>query len=119
MAADHTLLKTAAYLFCKTFNRKARARLIGALLSSLTGHPYQQKDLFYLKNGELWDKFYQGIERIRRKYGFRSTLRATRRETCSSKPAKQVVIAMPNYEFAITSSRCSLVTLEENRLAHK
>jgi hypothetical protein len=77
MVADHTLLKTAANLFCKTFNCKARARLIGALLYSLTAHPYQLEDLFYLKNSESWDGFYQGIDRIRRKYVFRSILRAT------------------------------------------
>jgi len=77
MAADHTILKTAANLFCKIFNRKARAHLIGALISSPTAHPYQQEDLFYPKDGEPWDGFYQGIDRIRRKYGFRSILRAT------------------------------------------
>ncbi|MFT4579099.1 MAG: DNA polymerase-4 [Nitrospinales bacterium] len=76
-AADHTLLKTAANLFRKAFNHKARIRLIGVSLSSLTAHPYQQEDLFDLKDGERWDGLYQGIDRIRKKYGFRSILRAT------------------------------------------
>jgi hypothetical protein len=57
---DHTLLKTAANLFRKTFNRKARARQIGVSLSSFTAHPYKQEDLFDLKDGEPWDGLYKG-----------------------------------------------------------
>jgi DNA polymerase-4 len=76
-AADHTLLKTATKLFRQLFNCGAQVRLIGISFSSLTAHPYRQEDLFDLKEDELWDPLYQGIDRIRKKYGFRSILRAT------------------------------------------
>ena len=76
-AADHTLFQTAAKLFRKTFNRKTRVRLIGISFTSLTTHPYRQEDLFDLKNGQRWDGLYDGIDQIRKKYGFRSILRAT------------------------------------------
>jgi DNA polymerase IV len=76
-AADHTLLKTATILFRKLFNARVQVRLIGISFSSLTAHPCQQEDLFDLKDGERWDQLYQGIDRIREKYGFRSILRAT------------------------------------------
>ena len=75
-AADHTLLKTATILFHKLFNHRVQVRLIGISFSSLTAHPYRQEDLFDLKDGERWDQLYQGIDRIRKKYGFRSILRA-------------------------------------------
>lgn len=75
-AADHTLIKAATKLFRKTFNRKTQVRLIGVCFSSLTTHPYRQEDLFDLKDGERWDGLYQGIDQIRKKYGFRSILRA-------------------------------------------
>lgn len=75
-AADHTLFKTATKLFRNTFNRKTRVRLIGVSFTSLTAHPHRQEDLFDLKNGERWDGLYQGIDQIRKKYGFRSILRA-------------------------------------------
>lgn len=78
-AADHTLFKTAAKLFRKTFNRKTRVRLIGISFSSLTTHPYRQEDLFDLKDSDRWDGLYHGIDRIRKKYGFRSILRGTSR----------------------------------------
>ena len=75
-AADHTLFKTAARLFRNLFNNKTRVRLIGISFTSLTRHPYQQEDLFDLKDGERWDGLYKGIDKIRKKYGFRSILRA-------------------------------------------
>ena len=75
-AADHTLLKTVTILFRKLFNHRVLVRLIGISFSSLTAHPYQQEDLFDLKDGERWDQLYQGIDQIRKKYGFRSILRA-------------------------------------------
>ena len=56
-----------------------QVRLIGISLSSLTAHPYRQEDLFDLKDSELWDGLYQGIDQIREKYGFRSILRAASR----------------------------------------
>lgn len=75
-AADHTLFNTAAKLFRQLFTRRTRVRLIGIAFTSLTAHPYRQEDLFGLKDGERWDGLYQGIDRIREKYGFRSILRA-------------------------------------------
>jgi DNA polymerase IV len=78
-AADHTLLKTATILFRKLFNLRVQVRLIGISFSSLTAHPYRQEDLFDLKDGERWDQLYQGIDRIREKYGFHSILRAASR----------------------------------------
>jgi len=78
-AADHTLLKTATKLFRKLFNRRVQVRLIGISLSSLTAHPYRQEDLFDLKDDKRWDPLYQGIDRIRKKYGFCSILRAASR----------------------------------------
>ena len=76
-SADHKLFKTATKLFRDTFNRKVRVRLIGISLTSLTAHPYHQKDLFDLKDGKCWDELYHGVDRIRKKYGFSSILRAT------------------------------------------
>ena len=78
-AADHTLFKTAVELFRNLFNRKTRVRLIGISFTSLTAHPYRQEDLFDHKDGDRWDGLYQGIDQIRKKYGFRSILRATSR----------------------------------------
>jgi hypothetical protein len=73
--ADHTLLKTAVRLFHKLFDDKTQVRLIGIFFSSLTAHPYQQEDLFDLKDSKRWDGLYQGIDQKRKKYGFRFILR--------------------------------------------
>ena len=78
-SADHTLLKTATKILRKLFDGRMQVRLIGISLSSLTAHPYQQEDLFDLKDSERWDGLYQGIDQIRKKYGFRSILRAASR----------------------------------------
>jgi hypothetical protein len=52
-------------------------RLIGISFSSLTAHPYQQEDLFDLKDSKRWDVLYQGIDQIRKKYRFRSIFRVS------------------------------------------
>jgi DNA polymerase-4 len=78
-AADHTLFKTAIKLFRKTFNRKTRVRLIGISLTSLTAHSCRQENLFDLKDSKSWDELYHGVDRIRKKYGFHSILRAASR----------------------------------------
>ena len=75
-AEDHTLFKTGAGLFRKLFTRRVRVRLIGIAFTSLTTHPHRQEDLFDSKGGQCWNGLYQGIDRIRHKYGFRSILRA-------------------------------------------
>ena len=76
-AKDHTLFKTGVGLFRKLFTYGARVRLIGIAFTSLTATPYRQEDLFDPKGGQCWDGLYQGIDRIRHKYGFRAILRAT------------------------------------------
>jgi len=75
-AADYELFKTARKLFRNTFNGKIRVRLIGVSLTSLTAHPYHQENLFNPKDRKHWDELYHGIDRIRKKYGFTSILRA-------------------------------------------
>ena len=75
-AEDHTLFKTGAGLFRKLFTHRVRVRLIGIAFTSLTAHPHRQEDLFDNKGGQCWNGLYQGIDRIRHKYGFRSILRA-------------------------------------------
>ena len=75
-AADYELFKTARKLFRNTFNGKIRIRLIGVSLTSLTAHPYHQESLFDPKDRKRWDELYHGIDRIRKKYGFTSILRA-------------------------------------------
>ena len=75
-AEDHTLFKIGAGLLRKLFTRRVRVRLIGIAFTSLTATPYRQEGLFDSKGGQCWDDLYQGIDRIRHKYGFRSILRA-------------------------------------------
>ena len=76
-AEDHVIFQTCVGLFRKLFVRRTRVRLIGVCLSSLTRNPCAQTDLFQGMAEERWDRLYQGIDRIRNKYGFRSILRAT------------------------------------------
>ena len=75
-AEDHTLFKTGARLFHKLFTHQAQVRLIGISFTSLTADPHRQEELFDDKGGKCWDGLYQGIDRIRHKYGFKSLLRA-------------------------------------------
>jgi DNA polymerase IV len=75
-AEDHLLFKTGVRLFRKLFTRRVRVRLVGIAFTSLTATPHQQEDLFDSKGGRCWDDLYQGIDRIRHKYGFKSLLRA-------------------------------------------
>jgi len=76
-AEDHVIFKTGMELFRKLFIHCPRVRLIGVGLSSLTRSPCAQTDLFQEVTREQWDRLYQGIDRIRNKYGFRSILRGT------------------------------------------
>jgi DNA polymerase IV len=76
-AEDHVIFKTGMELFRKLFINCPRVRLIGVSLSSLTRSPCAQTDLFQEVTYERWDRLYQGIDRIRNKYGFRSILRGT------------------------------------------
>ncbi|QPJ64039.1 MAG: DNA polymerase IV [Candidatus Nitrohelix vancouverensis] len=73
---DRILFRTASDLLKKLFNdRPLRARLIGVALSSLTEHRDQQFNLFETAAPGQNDRLYEGLDRIRQKYGFRSILR--------------------------------------------
>ncbi len=52
-------------------------RLIGVALTSLTSGVPLQMELFENLDAKQWQKLYQGIDRIRQKYGFRSILRGS------------------------------------------
>jgi DNA polymerase-4 len=74
---DHVIFDTVVDLFRKLFTRRTRVRLIGVALSSLTAGASPQMELFENLDARQWQKLYQGIDRIRGKYGFRSILRAS------------------------------------------
>ncbi len=74
---DYVILQTAFGLLRKLLVSRTRVRLIGISLTSLTRNSCQQSDLFEPKGHDQWDRLYQGIDRIRNKYGFRSILRGT------------------------------------------
>lgn len=78
-AEDHVIFQTGVQLFRKSFIPSKRVRLIGICLSSLTRNSCRQTGLFQNVTCEQWDRLYQGIDRIRNKYGFRSILRAASR----------------------------------------
>ncbi len=74
---DRVIFNIAVQLFRKEFTGQTRVRLIGVSLTSLTPNPSAQADLFEQTSRQKWDRLYQGIDRIRDKYGFRSILRGT------------------------------------------
>ena len=74
---DHVIFDTVAGLFRKLFKRGARVRLIGVGLTSLTSGAPPQMELFENLDAKQWQKLYEGIDRIRDKYGFRSILRGS------------------------------------------
>jgi DNA polymerase-4 len=74
---DYVIFQTVVTLFRALFTRRTRVRLIGIKLSSFTSDPCVQIDLFETTGKEQWDRLYQGIDRIRSKYGFNSILRGT------------------------------------------
>jgi len=74
---DHVIFDTVAGLFRKLFTRRTRVRLVGVGLTSLTSGEPLQMDLFENLDAKQWQKLYQGIDRIRDKYGFRSILRGS------------------------------------------
>ncbi len=75
-AQDACIIRTALGLLSRLLKGRIRVRLIGVSLTSLTRSPNPQADLFAELAPEKWDRLYQGIDRIRGKYGFRSILRA-------------------------------------------
>ncbi len=76
---DHVIFNTAVELLRKLLTSRTRVRLIGISLSSLTRNSCAQTDLFQETTHKQWGRLYQGIDRIRSKYGFHSILRATSR----------------------------------------
>ena len=74
---DHVIFDTVADLFHKLFTRQTRVRLVGVALTSLTSDVPVQMDLFGNMDAKQWQKLYEGIDRIRDKYGFRSILRGS------------------------------------------
>jgi len=74
---DHVIFDTVVGLFRKLFMRRTRVRLVGVALTSLTSGAPPQMELFENLDAQQWQKLYQGIDRIRDKYGFRSILRGT------------------------------------------
>ena len=76
-AEDYVIFQTVVTLFRALFTRRTRVRLIGVKLSSFTSDPCVQIDLFETASKKQWDRLYQGIDRIRGKYGFNSILRGT------------------------------------------
>lgn len=76
---DHVIFDTVAGLFRKLFTPRTRVRLVGVALTSLTSGEAPQMELFEDMNARQWQKLYQGIDRIRGKYGFRSILRGSSR----------------------------------------
>jgi DNA polymerase-4 len=74
---DHVIFDTVAGLFRKLFTRQTRVRLVGVALTSLTSDVPVQMELFESMDTKQWQKLYEGIDRIRDKYGFRSILRGS------------------------------------------
>jgi DNA polymerase-4 len=74
---DHIIFDTVAGLFRKLFTRGTRVRLVGVALTSLTSSRSPQMELFENMDAKQWRKLYEGIDRIRDKYGFRSILRGS------------------------------------------
>ena len=79
---DHVIFDTVGGLFRKLFTRWTRVRLIGVALTSLTSGVAPQMELFENLGSKQWQKLYQGIDRIRDKYGFRSIVRGS---SCSAR----------------------------------
>jgi len=75
-AQDGVVIATALGLLNRLLKGRTRVRLIGIALTSLTRSPNPQTELFHDPAPEKWDRLYEGIDSIRRKYGFRSILRA-------------------------------------------
>ncbi len=73
---DYVIYQTTANLLrCQLNQRRTRIRLIGVALTRLGMPGPVQADLFAALDPRQWDQLYQGIDRIRDKYGFHSILR--------------------------------------------
>ena len=74
---DPIIFDIVRNLFRKLFTRKTRVRLVGVALTSLTSDVSPQMELFEELDSRQWQKLYQGIDRIREKYGFSSIVRGS------------------------------------------
>ena len=74
---DHVIFDTVGALFRKQFTRRTRVRLVGVALTSFTSAASPQMELFENMDAKQWKKLYQGIDRIRDKYGFCSIVRGS------------------------------------------
>ena len=76
---DHVILATVVGLFRPLFTPRTRVRLVGVGLTSLTAEsaPTEQMELFQHRTDKPWGRLYRGIDRLRKKYGFRSILRGS------------------------------------------
>ena len=74
---DHVIFDRVAGLFRKQFERTMRVRLVGVALTSLISGSPQQIELFGDMDTKQGQKLYEGIDRIRDKYGFRSIIRGS------------------------------------------
>lgn len=74
---DPIIFDIVRNLFRKLFTRKTRVRLVGVALTSLTSDVSPQMELFEELDSKQWQKLYQGIDRIREKYGFSSIVRGS------------------------------------------
>ena len=74
---DHVIFDTVAGLFRNLFTQGTRVRLVGVGLTSLTSDMASQMELFEDLDDKQSQKLYEGIDRIRDKYGFRSILRGS------------------------------------------
>lgn len=67
---DAALFRTAAALWRRLYTRRVRVRLIGVGLSSLVPRAGRQLDLFAEPRRRRRDRLYQGIDRVRDRFGF-------------------------------------------------
>ena len=74
---DPIIFDIVRNLFRKLFTRKTRVRLVGVALTSLTSDVSPQMEFFEELDSKQWQKLYQGIDRIREKYGFSSIVRGS------------------------------------------
>ena len=84
---DHVILATVVGLFRPLFTPRTRVRLVGVGLTSLTAEsaPTEQMELFQHRTDKPWGRLYRGIDRLRKKYGFRSILRGSSRRSAGAK----------------------------------
>jgi DNA polymerase-4 len=66
---DAEIIRTLHELVSKARERRARVRLIGVSLSSLTYNQHQMS-LFERKGKERWERAMESVDQVRDRYGF-------------------------------------------------